>query len=72
MKAKPKEKITKDMILGEIVIKHPETADVFLKNGLPCAMCHIAFGETIEQGAISHGIKLDKLLKDLNKSIKKK
>jgi len=67
-----KEKITKEMILGDIVSKYPETAEVFLKHGLPCAMCHVAFHETIEEGATSHGIKIDKLLKDLNKSLKKK
>jgi len=67
-----KEKITKDMILGEIVSKHPESIDIFFKHGLPCAMCHGAFHETIEQGAISHGIKLKPLLDDLNKILKKK
>lgn len=67
-----KEKITKDMILAEVVNKYPQTVDVFLKHGLPCAMCHIAFHETIEQGATSHGINVKKLVEDLNKSIKKK
>jgi len=67
-----KEKITKNMTLGEVVRKYPQTVDVFLNYGLPCAMCHLAFHETVEEGAKSHGIKLDKLLKDLNKSIKKK
>ncbi|MEM5872554.1 MAG: DUF1858 domain-containing protein [Candidatus Aenigmatarchaeota archaeon] len=67
-----KEKITKNMILGEVVRKYPETVNVFIKHGLPCAMCNIAFSESIEQGAISHGINLSKLLKDLNNSIKKK
>jgi hybrid cluster-associated redox disulfide protein len=65
-------KITKKMILGEVVMKHPETVEVFFKYSLPCAMCHLAFNETIEQAAKSHGIKTDKLLKDLNKAIKKK
>jgi len=67
-----KMKITKNMLLGEVINKYPETVDVFLKHGLPCAMCHIAFNETIEQGATSHGIELKVLLKDLNKAIKKK
>jgi len=65
-------KITKKTVLGEVVMNHPETVEVFFKYGLPCAMCHLAFNETIEDAAKSHGIKLDKLLKDLNKSIKKK
>ena len=60
------------MILGEVVRKYPETVEVFFKHGLPCATCHIASTETIEQGALSHGIKLEKLLKDLVKTVNKK
>jgi len=67
-----KEKITKDMILGEVARKYPQTIEIFMKHGLPCAMCNIAFSESIEQGAVLHGINLNKLLKDLNNSIKKK
>jgi len=66
------EKITKKTILGELIVKHPETQEVFFSYGLPCAMCHLVSGETVEQAAKSHGVKLDKLIKDLNKSIKKK
>jgi hybrid cluster-associated redox disulfide protein len=65
-------KITKDMILGEVARKHPETVNVFLEYGLPCAMCHLAFHETIEEGAKSHGIDVKKLVGELNKTIKKK
>jgi hybrid cluster-associated redox disulfide protein len=65
-------KITKKMILGEVARKYPETIDVFLQNGLPCAMCHLAFHESIEEGAKSHGIDVNKLVDQLNKSIKKK
>jgi hybrid cluster-associated redox disulfide protein len=67
-----KEKITKDTILGEVTRKYPESVEVFMKHGLPCAMCHVAFTETIEQAADSHGIKLETLLKDLNKKVNKK
>jgi len=64
---KMKEKITKDMLLGEVVNKYPKAVEVFMKHGLPCAMCGVAFSETIEQGATSHGIDLKLLLKELNK-----
>ena len=67
-----KQKITKDMILGEVVSKYPKTLEVFMKHGLPCAGCGAAFFETIEQGASSHGVKLNVLLKDLNKIASKK
>jgi hybrid cluster-associated redox disulfide protein len=69
---KAKEIITKDMILGDLMQKHPEAAQVFFNNSLPCAMCHMASDETIEQAAVSHGVDLDSLLKDLNKLVKKK
>ncbi|OGI12702.1 disulfide oxidoreductase [Candidatus Micrarchaeota archaeon RBG_16_36_9] len=66
------EKITKEMILEKVITKYPKTVEVFFKNGLPCATCQLVSGETVEQAAESHGIKLEKLLKDLNSSIKKK
>lgn len=65
-----KERITKDTLLGEIVSRHPETARIFLKHGLPCAMCGMAAYETIEQGAKLHKIDLKKLLEHLNTAIK--
>ena len=67
-----KEKITKDMVLGEVIMKYPRTMEVFFKYNLPCAMCHFASGETIEQAAELHEVNLAKLLKELNKSVEKK
>ena len=66
------EKITKKTVLGELIVKHPETQEVFFRYGLPCAICHLASEETVGQAAESHGVKLDKLLNELNKTIKKK
>ena len=66
------EKIKKEMVLGEVITKYPKTVEIFFKHGLPCASCQLASGETIEQAAELHGIKLEKLLKDLNNSVKKK
>jgi len=66
------EKITKKMILGEIVSKYPNSIEVFIKHGLHCAGCGMAYSETVEEAAQMHGIKLDKLLKDLNKAAAKK
>lgn len=63
-------KITKDMTLGEVIRKYPQTVEVFLKHGLQCVGCHVAHWETIEQGVAVHGISLEKLLKDLNKAVK--
>lgn len=65
-----KDKITKTMTLGEIVTKHPKSVDILMKYGLHCIGCSVATWETLEQGAMAHGIddeKLDNMLKELNK-----
>jgi len=72
IKKKTEGKITKDMPIGEVVSKYPETADVFIKHGLHCIGCPIASLESIEQGAKAHGIDVKKLIDDLNKAVKKK
>ena len=65
-------KITKKSNLMEIASKHPETMEVFVKYGLHCIGCMAAQFENLEVGAKAHGIDVDKLVKDLNKAIKKK
>ena len=66
-----KEKISKNMTMGEVVHKYPETVAIMMKHGLHCVGCHLAAMETIEQGAIGHGVDVDKLLKDMNRAIEK-
>lgn len=67
-----KETITKEMSIGEAVSKHQETIPVFMNNGLHCIGCAVAAYETIEQGALAHGINVEKLMKELNEAVKKK
>ena len=65
-----KSKITKNMTIGEIVAKHPETTGIFMRYGLHCIGCCAAGGEALGQGAAAHGIngkKLSAMLKELNK-----
>ncbi|MGC8786946.1 MAG: DUF1858 domain-containing protein [Anaerolineae bacterium] len=61
--------ITKDMSIGEVVRKYPETIAVFLAHGLGCLGCSVALFENIEQGAKAHGIDIDALVKDLNDAV---
>jgi hybrid cluster-associated redox disulfide protein len=58
--------ITKEMSIGTIVQNHPQTVRVFLNHGLMCVGCAAARFESLEQGALAHGIDVDALLKDLN------
>jgi len=62
-------KITKEMTFGEVLKKHPETVKTFFLYGMHCFGCHLAVDETIEQGAMAHGVEVDKLIDDLNKTV---
>ena len=66
--------ITKDNTIEEVVTRYPETMMVFMKHGLHCVGCHVSAFESIEEGAMAHGINVDALVADLNKvaSSKKK
>ncbi len=59
------------MPIGQVIREHPKTVPVFLRNGLSCIGCPMASMETVEQGALSHGIDVDRLMKELNASEKK-
>ena len=61
--------ITRDMTIGDIVEQYPHVAEVFLEYGLHCVGCHVAFWETIEEGARGHGMDeetIDMMLRDAN------
>ena len=59
-------KITKDMNIVEVVQHYPDTAMVFMYAGMGCFGCHAAQFESIEEGALVHGIDPDKLVEALN------
>jgi hybrid cluster-associated redox disulfide protein len=61
--------ITKQMTIGEVVEKFPQTVEVFLRHGLMCFGCAVARFENVEQGAIAHGINVEALIKDLNAAV---
>ena len=64
--------VTKEMSIGEVVMKWPESAAAFLQYGLHCYGCAAARYETIEQGAQAHGIDPETLIKAINEEIEKK
>lgn len=61
--------ITKDMSIGEVVQKYPQTIQIFGKYGMGCIGCAAAHFENIEQGALAHGIDLQAMMADLNKAV---
>lgn len=61
--------ITKEMSIGEIVQKFPQTVAVFQANGMGCLGCAVARFENLAEGAAAHGIDVEKILKELNEAI---
>lgn len=62
-----KEKITKTVTFAELIQKDPKAAQKLAEQGLFCGGCPMAQLETLEQGALAHGLDPDKLVEELNK-----
>ena len=63
--------ITQEMMIADIISKHPETLSVFKQYNLDCYQCQIADIETLGHGAGVHKIDIAQLLTSLNSVIKK-
>lgn len=59
-------KVTKDMIIMDVLKMNTDTAQFFLNIGMHCLGCPSASGETIEQACMVHGADCDKLIADIN------
>jgi len=58
--------ITKEMTIGDIIRRHPQTMAVFAKYGLTCSDCQIADLEELQHGAGVHKANMEQLLAELN------
>ncbi len=59
--------IQKNMLIGQMIQAHPETARVLMEFGMGCIMCPSSQMETIEEAAMVHGMDLEALMQELNK-----
>ncbi len=62
-------KITKDMLVGEVLDQYPQLAEYFFEIGMHCLGCPHSRGESIEQACGAHGTDVDALLTKLNAAI---
>lgn len=58
--------ITKDMTIGEILVKDQNVVPVLLEAGMHCLGCHASQMETLEEAAAVHGIDIDELMAKIN------
>lgn len=59
--------ITKDMLIGDLIRKKPEAAEILLTFGMGCVGCPASQMESLEEAAMVHGLELDSLMTALNK-----
>lgn len=62
-------KITKNMIISDVINENPELVRTFFENGMMCIGCPASQGESIEQASAVHGIDADQLVEALNAAL---
>ncbi len=58
--------ITKDMLIGQVLMVKPEAASALLEIGMHCLGCPSAQGESLEEAAAVHGVDIEDLLERIN------
>lgn len=64
-------KISKDMIISDIIQIDANLVPILLNAGMHCIGCPSAQGESLEEAALVHGLDPDKLVEDLNGFLEK-
>lgn len=59
-------KISKDMIIAELVKMDPNIIPILMREGMHCVGCPSAQGESLEEAALVHGMDPDVLVARLN------
>jgi hybrid cluster-associated redox disulfide protein len=65
-------KVTKDMIIADVLRMDRETAPIFMRHGLHCLGCPASSMESIADAAMVHGLNVDSLINDLNEYLASK
>jgi len=59
-------KISKDMIIADLVKVDPNIIPILMREGMHCIGCPSAQGESLEEAALVHGMDPDVLVARLN------
>lgn len=63
------EKITKDMLIGDIIELDERLMTVLIMAGMHCIGCPASQGESLEEAAWVHGLDADELVDLLNEQM---
>ena len=60
------DKITGDMLMGDILQAYPEAAEILMDAGMHCIGCPSSLMESLDDACLVHGLDSDELLEKLN------
>lgn len=59
-------KITKDMIIGDIIRVDHGVIPILMQSGMHCVGCPSSQGETLEEACMVHGMACEPLVDEIN------
>ena len=66
------ERVSKDMIIADMLKIDPGIAPILMASGMHCIGCPSAQGESLEEAAMVHGLEASKLVDTVNEYLAKK
>ena len=65
-------KVTKDMLIGQLITLDPNIAPILMRAGMHCLGCPSSQMESLEEAAMVHGLNADELIETVNGYLAKK
>ena len=59
-------KVTKDMLIGQLLALNPNIAATLMRAGMHCIGCPSSQMESLEEAAMVHGMDADLLVQQIN------
>ena len=59
-------KVTKDMLIGQLITLDPTIAPILMRAGMHCLGCPSSQMESLEEAAMVHGMDVDVLVQQIN------
>ncbi len=64
-----KEPITTDMVVRDVILAHPDAAEVLMRVGMGCISCPAALMESLGDACMVHGLDGEEVAKYLNQEL---
>lgn len=59
-------KVTKEMLIGQLLALNPNIAAILMRAGMHCIGCPSSQMESLEEAAMVHGMDADVLVQQIN------